>query len=197
MTYANKIRLLVAVVVLLALATPLASFYGSKYLDTLQRPWAYSSDPATPLLVGAWRGTCTDPDHMAHAVEMTVYEPLTDEERWQRAYAGRSSRRKKSRKSNTFFDGMAVLNTHGRRDTCELWGGLEKASGHDLHFQLSPVSGVHPPGFNINLLKGRWQGDTITLTVSFAWFNADGSSSYDSADPRHNTDGHLVLVRSQ
>ena len=170
----------------------LGCFYAGKYYDTIRRPWAYAGDPGKSLLVGHWQGACTDPDQVAHQVKMEIFVPTTDEERWRRFS---QKRIKRDRSSPTFFDGLAVLETGGRRDSCKLWGGLDKADGHGIHFQFSPLSGVHPPGFNLNLLKGTWQGDSLHLSVTFSFFRADGSSFYDSADPRHSTEGVLKMVR--
>ena len=194
MSYPTQIKVFIVGLIVLVVLGKVGSYYFDNKYDTYRRPWAYSSDPAKPLLVGKWQGTCTDPDQVVHQVEMEIFFPTTDEERWKRV-SGR--RNKRDRSSRTFFDGMAVLKTNGKRDTCELWGGLDKPDGHDIHFQFRPVSGVHPPGFNLNLLKGKWQENTIDLSVDFAWFLPDGSSHYDSADPRHDTNGKLLLTRAK
>jgi len=180
----------------LLLASVLLGRYGCYYLnkkyDTYRRPWAYSNDPTKPLLVGKWQGVCTDPDGINHKVEMEIFEPITEDERWERFNQKRS---KRDRSSRTFFDGFALLEVNNKKDSCELWGGLDQADGHKIHFQLSPLSQVHPPGFNLNLLRGDWQENTLDLTVEFAWFRPDGSSFYSSEDPRHDTPGRLVLSR--
>ncbi len=156
------------------------------------RPWAFSSDPLKPLLVGKWGGSVIDPDNRIHEVEMEIFLPTTDEDRWNRM----SSRQIKHDFSNTtYFDGIAVLKTNGSIDTCELWGGLEKADGFEIHFQLNPINDIHPPGFNLNLLNGTWHENTLNLTVDFAFFKTDGSSFYNSEDPRYDTKGILVLNR--
>lgn len=177
---------------LLVMSGRYACFYYERYNDNYRRPWAYSADAGKPLLVGKWKGVCIDPDQVSHSVDMEIFEPISDAERWKRMG---KSRRKKSKKDLCFFDGMAVLGVGGKRDSCELWGGLEKADGQKLHFQFSPISGKHPTGFNLNLLNGTWQGNQIDLSVEFAWFQPDGSSHYESDDPRHNTPGRLVLHR--
>lgn len=101
----------------------------------------------------------------------------------------------RNRTDRTFFDGIAILETNGSRDTCELWGGLDKADGHEIHFQFRPINDVHPPGFNLNLLDGKWQGDAIDLNVIFAFFKPDGSSFYSSEDPKHDMKAKLVMSR--
>lgn len=192
MSYNTKIKVLIVGLITMFLLGRYGCYYADKKYDTYRRPWAYSSDASKPLLVGKWKGSCTDPDYLVHQVEMEIFVPTTEEERWKRL---NQKRPKRNRSSRTFFDGMAVLEVNGQRDSCELWGGLDKADGHKIHFQFRPLSNVHPPGFNLNLLEGEWKGDQIDLKVDFAWFRANGSSFYDSADPRHDKQGQLILHR--
>ncbi len=192
MKYSTKIKLFIVLLLSGVLLGRYGCYIANKKYDTYRRPWAYSDDPAKPLLVGKWQGVCTDPDQVVHKVDMEIFEPISDDERWKRFT---QKRIKRDRSSTTFFDGFAILETNGKKDTCELWGGLDKADGHEIHFQFSPVSKVHPPGFNMNLLRGNWQDNTIDLTVDFAFFRADGSSFYSSEDPRHDTPGKLLLSR--
>jgi hypothetical protein len=194
MQYSTKIKLLIIGLVASVVLGKIGCYYFDKKYDTYRRPWAYTSDPTKPLLVGKWQGACTDPDKVVHRVQMEIFEPLSDEERWK---LNSRKRKKRNRSSRTFFDGTAVLTTNGKRDTCELWGGLDKADGNYIHFQFSPVNGVHPPGFNLNLLEGKWQENTIDLSVDFAWFRPDGSSFYSSEDPRHDMKGKLLLTRAK
>ncbi|MCC6462379.1 MAG: hypothetical protein IT260_18070 [Saprospiraceae bacterium] len=193
MSYPTQLKVFIAVLLLAVVGGRFGCYYFQKQYDTYRRPWAYSNDPAQALLVGHWSGTVTDPDGVQHLVEMDILEPLSDEERWQRVWRKRS---KRDRSSPTFFDGFALLSTPGRRDSFELWGALDKPDGHALDFQMRPIRGFHPPGFNLNRLTGTWTKDTLALTVAFAWFRPDGSSHYNSADPRHNQDGRLLLLRS-
>lgn len=192
MQYSTKLKVFIVALIATVVLGKIGCYYLDKKYDTYRRPWAFSDDPGKPLLVGQWRGICIDPDQVAHQVEMEIFSPTTESERWKRVSRKRG---KRDRSSRTFFDGMAVLTTNGKRDTCELWGGLDKADGHEIHFQFRPKSGVHPPGFNLNLLKGQWIGDAIDLSVEFAWFRPDGSSFYSSEDPRHEVVGKLVLKR--
>lgn len=192
MTYSTKIKWFIGGILMTAILGRTGCFYAKKYYDTYRRPWAYARHAGQPLLVGRWQGSCIDPDQVTHRIDLEIYHPTTDEQRWRRL-SGR--RIKRDRSSPTFFDGAAILSTGSRRDSCELWGGLDKADGHEVHFQLRPVHDKHPPGFHPNLLKGTWQGDEIDLTVEFAWFREDGSSFSDSADPRYSTPGKLLLQR--
>ena len=192
MSYPTQLKIFIAVLLLAVVGGRFGCYYFQKHYDTYRRPWAYSRDPNQALLVGRWSGTVTDPDGVQHLVEMNILEPITDEERWQRVWRKRS---KRDRSSPTFFDGLVLLSTPGRRDSFELWGALDKPDGHALDFQMRPIRGVYPPGFNLNHLSGIWTKDTLDLTVVFAWFRSDGSSYSDSADPQHNQKGHLILRR--
>ena len=192
MKYSTKLKLFIALLLASVIFSRFGCYYLNKKYDTYRRPWAYSDDPSKPLLVGKWQGTCIDPDQISHIVEMEILLPTTDDERWKRST---QKRPKRDRSSTTFFNGFSILEANGKKDTCELWGGLDKADGHEVHFQFSPISKVHPPGFNLNLLKGNWQDNTIDLGVDFAWFRTDGSSFYNSEDPRHDTKGKLLLSR--
>ncbi|MFN4255064.1 MAG: hypothetical protein ACK4Q5_08685 [Saprospiraceae bacterium] len=193
MAYSSKIKLFIVGLIAVAVLGRVACFFANKKYDTLRRPWAYSDDPTQPLLVGRWQGSVTAPDNIVHKVDMEIFEPTSDAERWKRL----SQRRiKRDRSSRTFFDGVAVLETNGRRDTCELWGGLDAPDGHAIHFQLRPLHDVRPPGFNLNLLEGEWQGHTLELAATFAFFRPDGSSYSDSADPRYEQKGRLPMNRS-
>jgi hypothetical protein len=192
MQYSTKLKWFIVAFLAFMILARVGCYYAEKKYDTYRRPWAYSDDPAKPLLVGKWKGECKDADQVVHKVELEIFEPMSEDERWAKVFRKRGRR---SRKSATFFDGMAVVETNGKRDTCEIWGGLDKADGHEIHFQISPVSEVHPPGFNINLLKGSWQENTLDLAVDFAFFRPDGGSFSDSADPRHDFKGRLVMAR--
>jgi hypothetical protein len=123
---------------------------------------------------------------------MEIFVPETDEKRWKRATRKRSS---KARRDLLFFNGLAVVTAHGQRDSCELWGGLEDAQGRNFHFQMAPLNGRHAKGFNFNLLKGNWNGNTMELEATFVWIKPDGSSFSDSADPRYETPGYLKMQR--
>ncbi len=192
MSYSTKLKVFVIGLIAVVILGRYGCYFINKKYDTYRRPWAYSADASKPLLVGKWQGSVTDPDNVVHKVEMEIFVPMTDEERKSRLF---QKRIKRDRSSRTFFDGMAVLEVNGKRDSCELWGGLNEPDGHQIHFQFRPVNDVHPPGFNLNLLEGTWQEHTLDLTVDFAFFRPDGSSFYSSEDPRHDQKGQLRLKR--
>ena len=126
MQYSTKLKVFIVALIATVVLGKIGCYYLDKKYDTYRRPWAFSDDPGKPLLVGQWRGICIDPDQVAHQVEMEIFSPTTESERWKRVSRKRG---KRDRSSRTFFDGMAVLTTNGKRDTCELWGGLDKADG--------------------------------------------------------------------
>ncbi len=192
MAYSTKLKLVIIGVLAFGLLGRVGCYYVNKKYDTVRRPWAYSDDPNKPLLVGKWQGSVTDPDGVLHKVEMEIVEPMSDEER-QKRFSRR--RIKRDRSSSTFFDGTATLESNNHRASCEIWGGLDDPEGHQIHFQFRPVDDVHPPGFNLNLAEGTWKEDTLDLQVNFAFFRPDGSSFSDSADPRFEQKGKLVMSR--
>jgi hypothetical protein len=192
MTYSTKLKIGIIGLIAIILLGRYGCYFVDKKYDTYRRPWAYSSDPDKPLLVGKWQGSVTDPDGVPHKVELEIVEPTSDEER-QKRFSRR--RIKRDRSSATFFDGTATLESNNQRVSCEIWGGLDEPDGHQIHFQFRPVNDVHPPGFNLNLVEGNWQENTLDLDVTFAFFRPDGSSFSDSADPRHDQKGKLLMNR--
>ncbi len=192
MAYSTKLKLLIVGLIAAVVLGRYGCFYLDKKYDTFRRPWAYSDDPDKPLLVGRWQGQVSDPDNIVHQVTLEIAEPLSDEKRQKRFF---QKRIKRDRSSRTFFDGIAVLESQGRRDTCEIWGGIDQPDGHQIHFQFRPVHDYHPPGFNLNLAEGFWQENNLDLNIQFAWFRPDGSSYSDSADPRYDQKGRLKMHR--
>lgn len=192
MSYSNKLKIFIVGFIVVVVLSRYGCYIIDKKYDTYRRPWAYSDDPTKPLLVGKWEGSVMDPDGVRHGVEMEIVVPITEEERQKRFS---NKRIKRDRSSPTFFDGMAVLAVNGHRDSSELWGGLDEPDGHLIHFQFRPVNGIHPPGFNLNLLEGNWQGNTLDLEVTFSFFKPDGASFYDSANPKHEQKGKLLMAR--
>ncbi len=186
--------LLLLAILLLGFLSRYGCIYFDKNMDTHFRPWAYSDDPNKPLLVGQWEGKYLDPDRVLHKIQLEIFEPTTAEERWRKYDLPHGSKRPITDK--LFFDGVAFIETNEKQDTFELWGGLEKADGHDLHFLLSQVNGRHPFGFNLHSANGIWQEHTLELSTEFIWYQTDGSSYSDSADPRFEQKGKLVLKRT-
>ncbi len=192
MQYSTKLKLFIVGILAAAVFGRIGCYYANAAYDTYRRPWAYNSDPDKPLLVGKWTGQTTDPDGVAHVVELEIFEPLSDEQRQERF----SNRRiKRDRSSRTYFDGLAIVTARGTPDSCRIWGGLDAPYGQQIHFEVRPLDDQHPPGFNINLVEGSWQVDELFLKVDFAFFRPDGSSFSDSADPRFNQQSELRMKR--
>lgn len=192
MRFSTKtIFLIIGLIALVALSKYGCYAFDKKY-DTYRRPWAYSDNPDKPLLVGKWQGSVTDPDGRLHHVELEIVEPISDEERMKRLFRERP---KQDRSSPTFFEGMAILEANGHSDSCEIWGGLDEPDSHQIHFQFRPVNDVHPTDFNLSSAEGNWQENTLELEVSFAFFLENGASYSDSADPRYEQKGKLIMAR--
>lgn len=192
MEYSRKGLFQGSVIVAVLILSRLSCYFIDKQYDYYRRPWAYSSDPNKPLLVGKWKGAFTDPDQIDHSVWIEIFEPTTAEERMKRFAHNRVHT---DHSSPTYFEGLALMESQGRRDSFELWGGLKKRDGHELHFQMRPLKDKHPPGFNLNECRGNWNGDAIDLNLTYSWFRPDGSSFYNSADPRFSAEGKMVMGR--
>lgn len=161
-------------------------YYVSYWLDTHNRPWAYSTDTNAKLLVGKWQGSFIDPDNVKKTLEIEVYEPVTEEERERKAARKRSRRRRDNKQA---FDGKAVAKSKLGAEIYEIYGAVEKADYHALRFNFRPEDEKKRVLPNFTLLEansGNWQGDAMTLTLSFTYHNADGSSTWKSSDPRHS-----------
>lgn len=172
-------------------------YYGSYWLDTYQRPWAYSTDPAAKLLVGEWLGTFKDPDGIQKKLSLQIVEPLSEAEREQNA--SRMSRRRRSRDNKQGFDGSASASSRLGTELYEIYGAVDRNDYHQLHFSFRPVDEKKRVLPNFTLLKateGSWQDDALTLTLHFAYHRADGTSHWSSADPRYSQQVRIVMARS-
>jgi hypothetical protein len=192
MTYSNKIKFTIIAVIGFYILSRVGCYYINKKYDTIRRPWAYAIDK--PLLVGRWKGQCTDPDNFSYKIDMEIFKPMSEDERWARFM---KKRIKRDRSSTTYFNGIAIATHKHILDTFEIWGGLDKADGHEIHFQFRPLDDKHPEGYNLNMVKGKWQGDELNLTTSFSYYTAAGYSHYESDNPKHNKDAALNMKRSE
>jgi hypothetical protein len=93
----SKKTLLLYLVGLIALSWGMykCKYYYSYYSDLKDRPWAYSEDKNAKLLVGQWQGSFKDPDGVQKSLKLEVFEPVTDEERQEKA--SRLSRKRRGR----------------------------------------------------------------------------------------------------
>ncbi|AYQ34872.1 hypothetical protein [Runella sp. SP2] len=186
--------LLIGGLILLSWLVYECKYYTSYWFDTFDRPWAYSSDKNAKLLVGKWQGSFIDPDNVKKTLEIEIDEPVTEEERERNAARKRSSRRRDNKRS---FDGKAIAKSRLGTETYEIYGAVEKDDFHRLHFNFRPEDEKKRVLPNFTLLEansGNWQ-DSMTLTLSFTYHNADGSSTWKSSDPRHSKKVTATLGR--
>lgn len=118
----KKVFLILAVAVGLLMVFRYGCFQASLAYDAYSRPWAYGAEP---LLVGVWSGELRDPDGTNWKIRLEIFEPTTSEERWRRIDR---PRKVAPRTERTFMDGIACTGSGRRRDTLEIWGGLDEAS---------------------------------------------------------------------
>lgn len=156
----------------------------SYWMDVYQRPWAYSRDENAKLLVGHWEGSFSDPKGIKKNITLEIFTPLTDDERQEKA--GRRTRNRRglgSTENKRAFDGQAIVTSQLGIERYEIYGSVEKDDFHQFHFNFRPEDEKKRILPNFTLLearKGSWQNDDMSITLSFAHHNADGSSSYSS-----------------
>ncbi|QIP12648.1 hypothetical protein G8759_08440 [Spirosoma aureum] len=168
-------------------------FYGGKFFDRYQRPWAYSD--TEPLLVGHWQGSFNDPDGLSKNLTLTIDVPVTDDERWNKAF---KKRRRRSRSNKQAFDGLATVTSKLGREEYRINGSVNKDDYHLFTMHFGPVDAKYHvvPNFYINdIEQGRWETDAMTLTLRFSYFQKDGSSYSNSADPRFSKNVTVTLHR--
>ncbi|MEO6286315.1 MAG: hypothetical protein ABIN80_26250 [Dyadobacter sp.] len=162
-------------------------YHYSKWSDYRNSPWAYSDDAEAKLLVGRWEGSFVDPDQVKKTISLEVLAPLTDEERGEKA----SKRWKKasySTRNKNRFDGIASVTSKLGTEQYEINGHVEKENMQKLSFGFQPVDEKKRilPNFTLFEAKnGTWDMDKLTTTLNFSYHWADGSSHWNSADPRH------------
>jgi hypothetical protein len=170
------------------------SYYGSYFFDLYERPWAYSSDHAKPLLIGKWAGDFRDPNGVQKSLTVEILVPLTEEDRF--AKAGRRHRRNRS--SKKAFDGFATVTSRLGKEEYELWGSVRERDGHTFRFQVRPVDEkkMPLPNFQLGEIKaGSWEDNSMTITLDFNYHKADGAAFWSSADPRYEKTATIKLVR--
>lgn len=172
-------------------------FYGGKFIDRFQRPWAYST--TEPLLVGTWRGTFRDPNGMTKTLTLQIDLPETDDERWDRA--GRRTRSKKRGRNKRVFDGVATVTGPRGQEPYTLYGRVNDDDWHRLEtIQFSTPDGQQTMRQNFNLHSavagGQWTTDRMTLRLAFTYTTPTGSAFWNSADPRYEHKAALTLTRT-
>jgi hypothetical protein len=199
----SKKTLLLYLVGLIALSWGMykCKYYYSYYSDLKDRPWAYSEDKNAKLLVGQWQGSFKDPDGVQKSLKLEVFEPVTDEERQEKA--SRLSRKRRgggSRENKRAFDGVAVVVSRLGKEEYEIYGSVKKEDFHQLRFNFRPQDEKKRilPNFTVAEAKeGNWQNDELHLTLTFSYHKADGSSFWNSADPRHDKTVKTTLIRQK
>lgn len=183
-----------AVIAIVTLAIGAVVFYGGKFIDRYRRPWAYSE--TEPLLVGRWRGDYKDPDGIAKTLDLEIFLPETDDERWGNTF--RRRRRHRSRRSHTSFTGKATVISRLGREEYEIWGHVHDDNYHqiDLTFSADEKKPLRVNNFHIHHAEqSHWQDDELTGTLLFVYRRPDNSSYSDSADPRYDKRVPVRLVR--
>ncbi|GAB4029577.1 hypothetical protein [Spirosoma gilvum] len=189
--------LVMLILVLLGLGT--LTFYGSKFFDRYQRPWAYST--SEPLLVGHWKGQYVDPDNIPKTIELTILDPEPDEKRWSKAlsFRGRRKRHRRTSSSRRSFDGQAIVMSRLGREQYEVTGSVGKDDYHQIRltFDTETSRNFDKPTFYLLFGQdGRWHHDELTCRLDFSYRRKDGSSYSSSADPRFNKRTLLTLHRA-
>lgn len=169
-------------------------FYGGKWLDQYERPWAYST--TEPLLVGQWEGQFNDPDGVAKTLRLTIDLPETDEERLERASR---KRRLRNRRNRGGFDGSATVTSRLGREDYEVYGVVDREDSHVFSLNFDAVDGrfAITPNFYINdtdKTGNRWTGDQLVTQLEFA-YHLPGRTWSSSADPRFSRKVPVQLHR--
>ena len=166
-----------------------AKFYGGYWYDLYQSPWAYSRDTNQKLLVGKWEGDFNDPNGVKKHLSVTIVEPTTDDERWEKAFTFKKHRRASSRNAKNVFDGTATVKSKLGTEEYTISGHVGEDDIHQLVIHFSPVDEKKRvlPNFTLfESTQSSWQYDDMKLTLKFAYHKADGSSFWSSSDPKHS-----------
>lgn len=173
-------------------------YHWSLAQDYKSRPWAFSRDPGAKLLVGKWRGKFTDPGGVAKDLELEILSPVTEEEREKKA--GHRTRKRKglgAQEEKRLFSGTARIQSTPGVETYTISGSVAVEDFHQLQLAFIPTdekNRLHPNFSAVRADQGSWQGDSLTLSVSFLQFNADGSST--STSEGVVVDGQMVWKES-
>ncbi len=182
-------RLLIAGL-LLAVAGFFGSFLGQWY-DRYSRPWAFG-DPDSRL-AGSWQTTFLDPDDVPKHITINIEQPSATFN-WSTFL---SRRRKHRRKNPRSFTGTASVTSRRGTEQYELWGSVDRDNASQLVLNTRVVNEKTQllPNFALGAIRNvRWQGNNLTMTLSFSFRRADGSSFWSSSDPRLNQTRQLTLT---
>lgn len=173
-------------------------FASTYWMDSSERPWAYSNDPNASVLPGIWEGVVKDPNGLIRKVIIEIFEPHTMEERERKA-TRRSRKRKIQQKDLRLFNGEATAESKSGKEKYLLSGSVQESDFHQLKVNFRAADeNKRIPGFNLLYAKtGRWHRDSLELDLEFAWFRPDGSSFSDSADPRYSHVERVTFTRNK
>jgi hypothetical protein len=191
----KKLLLWAVGAVALYLGFSFVKYHISEAFDYSDRPWAYSRDAATPLLVGKWEGDFTDPDGVKKAIQLEIFVPETDSERLGKAF--KTSKRRKFSYSKTAFDGVVMVTSRLGKEEYDINGGVSKDDDHQFHFKFYQAENTKRvlPNFNLNeAISGKWKGNHLEFSAKFSFHKADGSSLWTSSDARFSKN---VLVEME
>jgi hypothetical protein len=187
----SKSLLNFVIFILLVAAGRYVYYLYVKHADKDHRPWAYA-DANDHSLVGNWVGTCTDADGISHKVSFEIQHPFSEEKTKDRLF---SKRIKRDRRSKNTFNGKGVISYNGKHEEIELSGHVGKEDHQKVEIDPMPTNDKYHPGFNVNLLYGKWLGNTLDLEVTFSFYTPEGFSRYESANPKHSFIGKLVMTK--
>ncbi len=173
-------------------------FVGGYWYDLYQSPWAYSRDAQKKLLVGKWEGSFVDPNGVKKHLTLIIAEPTTDDERWEKAFSFKKYRSSNSRNSKYFFDGTATVKSELGLEEYTVSGHVNEDDYHQFNLHFSPVDEKKRvlPNFTLfDSTPNSWQGDDMNATLKFAYHKVDGSSFWNSSDPKYSAKITCKLVR--
>jgi hypothetical protein len=170
-------RLLIVAIVALFMGVYLLRKAIVHYQEIYSRPWAYSSDPGSKLLVGRWQGSFKDPAGVEKQLSLAILIPVTEEELEDKmTRAHRSRVRSRDKRS---FDGNASIHSQLGQESYLIHGTVEKADYHRFKLDFSPEDEskrVLPNYTARAITEGKWESDTMTLQLTFTHHDADGAS---------------------
>jgi hypothetical protein len=175
----------------------LIKYYGGYWLDRRSSPWAYSRNADDKLLVGNWQGIYTDPDGVSKMLNITIIQPLTDAERWEKAYRFKKKQRNRNNYENR-LRGTANVKSKLGLEEYTISGHVNKDDFHQIFIRFTPVDEKKRvlPNFTLfETTQSSWQADEVNLSLKFAYHKADGSSFWSSSIAKYSAVARCGLRR--
>jgi hypothetical protein len=166
---------------------------GSYALDFYWRPWAYSSDKNAALFVGQWTGNFKDPDGVEKKIDVEIFAPLSNAER----FLGALNCNGKRDKSRRRFEGTAKVTSALGVEDYEIWGNFKNTDFHEFYFSARYIASLSVANFYLKETDNdcTWKGNDMTLILPFAYQKADGAGHYASDDARFSQKATCVMKR--